>query len=123
MVYINEQSIPLHPGNNPPADIAKSLLKKPVASRRTGHSFHKLYCMSKSQDLTPAQRATLKRIGTKLKETREKQGRSIESVAAEAGIAIELLYAIEAGREEVILESLAWISALYGASHDDVWQK
>ena len=79
--------------------------------------------MSKSQDLTPAQRATLQRIGTKLKETREQQGRSIESVAAEAGIAIELLYAIEAGREEVILESLAWISAFYGTSQDDVWEK
>jgi transcriptional regulator with XRE-family HTH domain len=79
--------------------------------------------MSKSQDLTPAQRATLQRIGIKLKETREQQGRSIESVAAEAGIAIELLYAIEAGREEVILESLAWISAFYGTSQDDVWRK
>jgi transcriptional regulator with XRE-family HTH domain len=76
--------------------------------------------MSTSEDLTPAQRAILQRIGTKLKEIREEQGRSIESVAAEAGIAVALLSAIEAGREEVVWESLAWISALYGASQDDV---
>jgi transcriptional regulator with XRE-family HTH domain len=76
--------------------------------------------MSKSEDLTPAQRAILRRIGTKLKETRQQQGRSIESVAAEAGIAVELLCAIEAGREEVVLESLAWISAFYGTSQKDL---
>lgn len=76
--------------------------------------------MSQSEDLTPARRAILQRIGTKLRETREQQGRSIESVAAEAGITVELLSAIEAGREEVVLESLAWISAFYGTSHDDL---
>jgi transcriptional regulator with XRE-family HTH domain len=79
--------------------------------------------MSKSQDLTPAQRAVLQRIGARLKEIREQQGRSLESVAAEAGIAVELLHAIEAGREAVVLESLAWISAFYGTSHDDVWRR
>lgn len=79
--------------------------------------------MSKSQDLTPAQRALLQRIGTKLKQTREQQGRSIDSVAAEAGIDIELLHAIEAGQEEVVLESLAWISAFYGTSQHDVLEK
>lgn len=76
--------------------------------------------MSKSEDLTPTQRAILQHIGTKLKELREQQGRSIESVAAEAGITVDLLYAIEAGREEVVWESLAWISAFYGTSQDDV---
>jgi transcriptional regulator with XRE-family HTH domain len=76
--------------------------------------------MSTSNDLTPAKRAILQRIGTKLKEIREQQGRSIESVAAEAGITVELLSAIEAGREEVVWESLAWISALYGTSQEDV---
>lgn len=76
--------------------------------------------MSKSEDLTPPQRAILQRIGNKLKALREEQGRSIESVAAEAGIAVELLSAMEAGREEVVWESLAWISALYGTSQDEM---
>jgi len=76
--------------------------------------------MSKSEDLTPPQRAIVKRIGTRLKTLREEQGRSIESVAAEAGIAVELLSAMEAGQEEVVWESLAWISAFYGTSQDDV---
>lgn len=79
--------------------------------------------MSKSEDLKPAQRDILQYIGAKLKERREQQGRTIESVAAGAGIAVELLYAIEAGREEVVLESLAWLSAFYGTSQNDVLGK